>query len=130
MILTNSARLQQRKDESNRKEHSGVKVLIEAQPIAEGPTTALRNSQMIVEIDANSGLRPAGWLEEAEKSTTGHVIRVHINIPLSTLYSSLGHINLLLLNIRPKYLLLLIVRMYPPMDSIGGTARLLMLRGD
>jgi hypothetical protein len=130
MALINSARLQQRKDESNRKGHSGVKVHIEVQPIGGGPTTALRNSQMIVATDVSSGLQLAEWLVEVEKSTTGHGIRVLINILLSTLYSNLGHINLLRLNIHLKYLLPLIDRIYPPTDSIGVIARLHMLRGD
>jgi hypothetical protein len=130
MVLMNSARLQQRKDGSNRKGHSGVKVHIEAQPIEGGLTTALRNSQTIAVIDVNSGLQLAGWLVEVEKSTIGHGIRVLINILLSTHYSSLGHINLLLPSIHLKYLLPLIDRIYPPTDSIGGIARLPMLRGD
>jgi len=130
MILMNSARLQQRKDESNRKGHSEVKVHIEAQAIEGGPTTALKNSQMIAVIDVNSGLPLAGWLVEAVKSTIGLGIRVLINILLSTLYSSLAHINLHLLNIHLKYLLLLIDRMYLPTDSIGGIARLPMPRVD
>jgi len=129
-ILINSARLQQRKDGLNKKGRSGVKVLIEAQPIEGGHTTALRNSQMIVGIDVNSGLQLAGWLVEAGRSTTGHAIRVLINIPLSTPCFNLGHINLLLPNIHPKYLLPLIDRMYPPTGSIGVIARLPMLRGD
>lgn len=128
--LIYSARLQRRKDGSNRKGHSGVKARTEAQPIAVGPTTALKNSQMIVGTDENSGLRLAGWLVGVGKSTTGHAIRVHINTLLSTPCSSLGHINLLLLSTLLKYRLPLIDRMYPPTDSIGGIARLLMLRGD
>jgi hypothetical protein len=122
--------LQQRKDGSNKKVHSGAKVHIEAQPIEGGLTTALRNSQMIAGTDVNSGLQLAGWLEGVEKSTIGLGIRVLINTPLSTLYSSLGHINLLLPNIHLKYLLLLIDRIYPPTGSIGVIARRPMPRVD
>jgi hypothetical protein len=85
---------------------------------------------MIAVIDVNSGLQLAGWLVEVGRSTTGHGIRDLINILLSTLYSNLGHINLLLPSIRQKYLLLLIDRIYPPTDPIGVIARLHMLRGD
>jgi hypothetical protein len=130
MGLINSARLQQRKDGSNKKGHSEVKVHIEAQPTVGEHTTALRNSQMIAVTDVNSGLPLAGWLVEVEKSTTGHGIRVLINTPLSTLYSNRGHINLLRPSILQKYRLPLIDRIHPPTDSIGGIARLPMLRGD
>jgi hypothetical protein len=130
MALINSARLQQRKDGSNKKGLSGAKAHIEAHPIGGGHTTALRNSQMIAGTDVNSGLQLAGWLEGVEKSTTGHGIRVLINILLSTLYSNLGHINLLRPSIHLKYLLPLIDRIYLPTDSIGGIARPPMLRGD
>jgi hypothetical protein len=85
---------------------------------------------MIAGTDVSSGLQLAGWLEGVEKSTIGHGIRVLINTPLSTLYSSLGHINLLLPNIHLKYLLPLIDRIYPPTDSIGDIVRRPMLRGD
>ena len=114
--LTRSARLQPRKDGSNRKAHSGVKVHIEAQPIAVGPTTALKSSQMIAGTDVNSGLQLAGWLVGAGKSTTGHAIRVPTNTLLSTPCSNLGHINRPLLSTLLKYLLPLIDRMYPPTD--------------
>jgi hypothetical protein len=130
MALINSARLQRRKGGSNKKGHLGAKVHIEVQPIGGGLTTALKNSQMIAGTDVSSGLQLAGWLEGVEKSTIGHGIRVLINTPLSTLYSSLGHINLLLPNIHLKYLLPLIDRIYPPTDSIGDIVRRPMLRGD
>jgi hypothetical protein len=130
IALINSARLQQRKGGSNKKGLSGAKVHIEVQPIEGGPTTALRNSQMIAVTDVNSGLQLAGWLEGVEKSTIGHGIRVLINILLSTHYFNLGRINLLLPNIHLKYLLPLIDRIYPPTDLIGVIARLHMLRGD
>lgn len=132
VVLIYSARSRQRRDASNRKELLGVKVLIEPQQTAGGPTIEPRNSQMIAGIDVSSGLLLAGWLGGVARSTTGHVIRVHTNILPSTHYSNLdlGHINHLLLNILPRYLRLLIVPKHPRTDSIEDIAKLLMLKGD
>jgi hypothetical protein len=106
-----------------------VKALIEALQIVGARTTAPRNSPTTAGIDVSSGLPPAEWLVGVEKSTTGHAIRVHINILLSIPSFNL-HTNHLPLSTPLKSLRLLIVLKHLQMGSTGGTARLPMLRED
>ena len=129
-MLTFSARLQRRKDGSNKKVHFAAKVRIAAQATGGGPTTALRNSPTIAGIDVNSGLLRVGWLVVVATLTIGHAIREHISTLLSTLSFNLGHISHHLPIISPKSPRRHIDRMYRLMDSIGAIARLHMLKGD